>query len=291
MSSFKYKIKEHIKSVLGFNKKVYSADKQYTLVVSDDMRFAGKIAIVTGGAGAIGKATCIRLVAEGATVYIAGRTEAKLDATIEDINQIVAERGHARKLVVDVCDYDSIHQAFQKVIEVEGKIDILINCAGGGARNKAKRLFEQDVEVIDDVLNGNLRGSILCAKEVAKPMMDNNYGKIVNLSSTIGMNGMERCVDYSAAKAGMLGLTKALAKELGAYGVNVNCVTPGSIQRGEYTLLEAERLKGTNYLNAIGTLEDIANAIVFLVSEESKFITGQNLIVDGGRILAMKNAD
>jgi len=291
MSSLKHKIKEQIKSILGFNNKIYTADKQYMLVVSEDIKFKGRIAIVTGGAGAIGKATSIKLMAEGAIVYIAGRNENTIEQTIQEIQKIVVSRGKVKKLVVDVCDAESIDRAFSSVIANEGRVDILINCAGGGARRKAKLLSEQSIEVIDDVLNSNLRGSILCSKVVSKSMMEHRFGKIVNLSSSIGINGLERCVDYSAAKAGMLGLTKSLAKELGGYGINVNCVTPGSIQRGGYTLLEAEHLKDTNYLNTIGTLEDIANVIVFLVSDESKFITGQNLIVDGGRTLGLKGTE
>lgn len=288
MSSFKYKLKENLKSVLGFNKKVYTADKQYTLVVGEHMPFQNRVAVVTGGAGAIGKATCIKLMAEGAIVYVAGRTEKKIDNTIAEFGGIVKNRGMAKKMVLDVTDENSIEKEFKKVIEEEGKIDILINCAGGGARGNAKYLYEQDISVIDEVLNSNLRGSILCARAVSQSMITNKYGKIINLSSSIGVNGFEKCVDYSAAKSGMLGFTKSLAKELGKYNINVNCVTPGSIRRGGFSILDAEQQKETNYLCTIGTLQDIANVIVFMVSDESRFITGQNIIVDGGRTLGMK---
>lgn len=290
MSSLKYKLKEGIKSILGLNKKVYTAEKQYTLCVGEIMPFKEKIAVVTGGAGAIGKATCFRLMAEGATVYVAGRTESKIDQAIAELNSAIHNRGICKKMVVDVANANSIQTEFDKVLKYEGHIDILINCAGGGARGNAKLLHEQDIAIIDDVLSSNLRGSILCARAVAGSMIDHRYGKIINLSSSIGINGFEKCVDYSAAKAGMIGLTKSLAKELGKYGVNVNCVTPGAIRRGDFTILDAEQQKDTNYLGTIGTLEDIANVIVFMASDESKFITGQNIIVDGGRTLGMKGS-
>lgn len=291
MSSIKTKIKEYLKSILGFNKAVYTADKQYTLAVSMEMPFQGRVAVITGGAGAIGKATAAKLMAEGAMVYIVGRTAEKLDKTVDELNEVIKERGTVKRMVVDVTDHLSIEDGFQRIYDIEGRVDILVNCAGGGARGNAKYLYEQDVSVIDEVLNGNLRGSILCARAVAPIMMRQRYGKIINLSSSIGMNGLERCVDYSSAKSGMFGFTKSLAKELGPYSVNVNCVTPGSIRRGEFSIIEAENQKDTNYLQSIGTLQDIANVIVFMVSDESKFITGQNIVVDGGRTLGMKGTE
>nr|WP_296928292.1 SDR family oxidoreductase [uncultured Marvinbryantia sp.] len=288
MASIAHKLKESAKNILGLNKKVYSADKQYNLVVSDKGRFDRKIAVVTGGTGAIGKATCMRLLAEGCTVYISGRSKEKIENLILNLPDEIKNRGSARLMVMNVSDSDSIESAFSSIIQQEGRIDILVNCAGGGARERARPLYDQEVDVIDEILQTNLRGSILCARMASKIMKKNNYGKIVNISSSIGVNGMERCVDYSASKSGMFGFTKSLAKELGRFGINVNCVTPGSIVRGDYSIDEAEYIKETNYLHSIGTLEDVANVIVFMVSDEAKFITGQNIIVDGGRTLGIK---
>lgn len=281
-------IKEIIKNVLGLNRKVYSSKKEYRISVEEKMRFKDKVAIVTGGSGAIGRATAAKLMAEGAIVYIAGRNENRLNSIIEELNDAIKNRGLIKKMVLDVSDSESIENEFDSVIRKEGKVDILINCAGGGARDRAKFLVEQDVDVIDEVLNTNLRGSILCARAVARNMMNNGYGKIVNISSSIGISGLEKCVDYSSAKSGMFGMTKSLAKELGKYNINVNCVTPGSIIRGDYSILEEERQKNTNYLNKVASMEDVANVILFMSSNESDFITGQNIVVDGGRTLGMK---
>lgn len=282
------RLKKVVQSKLGYFDKVYTADKLYTLNITDSGRFEGKVAVVTGGAGAIGKATCKRLYAEGATVYLAGRTNDTIQAAIAELEKMKGAAGNAKGMVMDVCNYESVREAFSIVLSNEGRIDILVNCAGGGARGNAKPLAEQDVDTIDSILNSNLRGSILCAKCVCESMQKQNYGKIVNLSSSIGMNGFGTCVEYSASKSGMLGFTRSLAKEMGKYGVNVNCVAPGSIQRGDFSMLEAEALRETNYLHTVGTLEDIANVICFMVSDESKFITGQNIVVDGGRTLALK---
>lgn len=288
MPSLKNVLKEALKSALGMNKKVYTADKQYTLVVSEEGKFKGKVAVITGGTGAIGKATCMKLLGEGCKVYVAGRTEDKIQAIIDTIPNEIKNRGFVEKLRLDVSDAVTIEKAFEKVRTESGKIDILVNCAGGGARERALPLYQQDVSVIDEILVTNLRGSILCARSAARYMIEKKYGKIVNISSSIGINGMEKCVDYSASKSGMFGFTKSLAKEIGIHGINVNCVSPGSIKRGEFSILEAEHLKESNYLNTVGTVEDIANVIAFMVSDESKFMTGQNVVVDGGRTLGIK---
>lgn len=277
--------KKKIKELVGANKVVYSTDKEYIINVSEKGRLNGKVAIITGGSGAIGRAICLRLAIEGAIVYVAGRTETNVNKVVSEISSL----GYvANSLILDVSDEKQIEQAFEFVAKLnQNHIDILVNCAGGGARDKATYLHEQSIEVIDSILKTNLRGSMLCSREAAKYMVKQKLGKIVNISSAVGIKGKSRYTDYAAAKAGIIGYTASLAIELGHYGINVNCVSPGYIQRGEFDDSTAEWLKKTNYLEKIGTLEDIASAVSFITSEEAGFITGQNLIVDGGRTLGL----
>ncbi len=221
-------------------------------------------------------------------VYIIGRDDARLDAAVNEVNRLAVGRGLSKKIKLDLKNASDIEQCFNGIINEAGKIDILINCAGGGARGEAKYLHEQTIDTIDEVLNSNLRASILCSRAVIKSMIDQRYGKIVNFSSAIGLNGKEKWCEYSAAKAGILGLTRTLAKEVGKYGVNVNCITPGAIRRGKFSKLEAEYSQNSNYLEMIASVDDIAKVVSFLACDDSKFITGQNIIVDGGRTLGLK---
>ena len=290
MSSVLNKLKRQLKSALGFNKQVYTANKKYTLNVTNEPRFANQVIIVTGGGGAIGKAISKRLVADGAVVFILGRTESTLVSAEREIQDEVRDRGIIEHCSIDISDEEAVKLCFQRIFDKHGHIDALINCAGGGARDKAKDLKDQSLDIIKDVINSNLLGTIICSKYVAQYMVIQKGGRIVNFSSSIGLNGMERCVDYSASKSGMLGITKSLAKELGKHGITINCVTPGYIQKGGYSLLEEDHIKETNYLNRVGTLEDVAGAVAFLLSEDSAFITGQNIVVDGGRTLGLKGS-
>lgn len=166
-------------------------------------------------------------------------------------------------------------------------IDILVNCAGGSARAQSKELTDQSMDVIDTVLNSNLRGTILCCKYCASYMKESGSGKILNVASTTGIQGNAYNCDYSAAKSGIIGFTKALAQELGEFGINVNCLSPGFIQTGTFTDERVEYLKRTNFLRKVGTPDDIAEGAAFLLSDRSDFITGINLVIDGGRILGL----
>lgn len=261
----------------------YSANKEYQLLVSEKPALQGKIAVVIGGNGAIGRAVCIRLAVEGAKVYCAGRNQETIEGVVNEIQNL----GFcATPMVIDTTDKESVEKVFDALCEVE-TIDILVYCAGGSARNKMTTLAQQDTDVIESVLSTNLNGAILCTRKTAKKMMEQRSGKIVLISSSIGIGGKAKCSEYGAAKAGVIGFVKSMALELGEYGINVNCVSPGYIQRGEFTNEKAEWLKSTNCLHKVGTLEDIASAVFFMCGKESDFITGQNLIVDGGRTLGL----
>jgi 3-oxoacyl-[acyl-carrier protein] reductase len=182
-------------------------------------------------------------------------------------------------------------ESFNDIVAKEGKIDILVNCAGGSTRGMNAYLHEQSVEMIDSMLNTNLRGSILCSREAAKYMVKQRAGKIINIASVIGLRGKARFTDYAASKAGIIGYTSSLTIELGEFSINVNCISPGFIQRGMYTDEQIPYMLNSNYLKRVGTPEDIACAVAFLASSEADFITGQNLCVDGGCSLGLHGDD
>lgn len=280
------KIKTKVVNCLGQeNQTIISTTKEYKVTVSGEGKLKHKIAVVTGGSGAIGRAICLRLSIEGAKVYIGGRNKENLNAVVSEIKDL---GGKAELFVIDVTDARSISEAFESISSKENQIiDILVNCAGGGSRDKATFLYNQEIDVIDEVLNSNLRGSMLCSREAAKRMIVRKSGKIVNISSAVGIRGMKKYTEYAAAKAGIIGYTSSLALELAPFDINVNCVSPGFIPRGSMTMNEADALKKKCPMNKIGTLEDVAAIVAYLASDEAQFITGQNVMVDGGRTLGL----
>lgn len=274
-------LKRVIKAVLN-KRTVYNMEKEY--LISSQKRFEQKIALVTGASGAIGGAIAWRFALEGAVVYLGGRNQAKLS----EIAQKMKEQGlNAKPCVIDVNENKSIENAVNKIIQLENHIDVLVNCAGGSTRNNCANLIDQSVEMIDEMLDTNLRGSMLCTRAVGKHMATVGKGKIVNISSVIGEHGKPKFSDYAASKAGIIGYTKSVAQELGPMGVNVNCVSPGFIQRGQFSENQLPYLLKSNFMNKVGCSEDIASAVAFLASNEADFITGQNLCVDGGRSLGL----
>ena len=277
----KNKIKDTLYNRFGF----LNVTRPYNIQLRYKKNLEDKVAIVTGGSGAIGRAICCRMAAEGAIVYVCGMTESKISVVVKEITDLGGE-AYATKL--DVTNEGDICETFKRIIDKHGKIDILITSAGGSAREKSNIIPNQDIAVIDNVLNINLRGTILCAREASMQMIKQQSGKIVALSSTIGVGGKAGFSEYAAAKGGVLLFIKSLAMELGKFGVNANCVTPGIVQRDQISQQQLERIKQTNYLNSYCTPEDISNMVTFLVSEEASFITGQNFIVDGGRSLGLK---
>jgi NAD(P)-dependent dehydrogenase (short-subunit alcohol dehydrogenase family) len=251
----------------------------------DNGSFKGKVALVTGGSGEIGRAICLRLAAEGATVYVGGRN---LDNATSVAREAVHLNGVAIPIVIDVTKEESIERAFRTIVDEHGKVDVLVNCAGGSTRDAKAPLSEQLVELIDNMIKTNLRGSLLCSREAAKYMKQHRSGKIVNIGSVIALRGKACFTDYAASKGGIIAYTSSLAIELGPFGITVNCVSPGFIQRATYTERELPYLINSNVLGRVGSPEDVANAVVFLASSQADFITGQNLCVDGGRSLGLR---
>lgn len=276
-------LKRVAKAILNKPTCWFSMEREY-VIKTEKSRFDGKIAVITGASGAIGGAIAWRLGYEGATVYLGGRNEVKLSQVVE---RMTKQGISAKTLTIDIEDEKSIENAACIVKKVEGTIDILVNCAGGSTRGKCANLIDQSIEMIDEMLNTNLRGSMLCTREFGRLMKPNGSGKIVNIASVIGEHGKPMFSDYAASKAGIIGYTKSVAQELGPLGINVNCVSPGFIQRGEFNEQQLAYLLNSNFMRKVGSSEDIAAAVAFLASDDAGFITGQNLCVDGGRSLGL----
>lgn len=246
---------------------------------------AGKIAVITGGSGVIGRSIAIKLAGMGAKVYVSGTSLEKINLVVDEIKTMGF---NAEALEMDLKNELDIEAQFRKIYNRESSIDILVNSAGGSSRDKNENICSLPVGVLDDILDVNLRGTILCCREASKYMINSGYGKIICITSVIGLNGKARFSDYAAAKAGIIAFVKSIAMELGPHGITVNCVSPGKVPRGLISGIHADSIKKTNYLNRLGTPHDVANAVGFLVQDGSEFITGQNLVVDGGRSLGLK---
>ena len=244
------------------------------------MSFEGKVVVVTGAAQGIGKQIALDFAKEKAKVVLFDLNQ---EALIETQGEISAYCESAY-YVVDVTDSKQIEDTFNKIIDKFSKIDILINNAGITKDNLTLRLSENDW---DKVLTVNLKGAFLSSKACAKYMVKQRKGKIINISSIIGIIGNAGQANYSASKAGLIGLTKSLAKELGSRNISVNAVAPGYIQT-KMTHVLPEKVKEEMLkripLNRFGTPSDVANAVLFLAADDSDYITGQVLVIDGGMI-------
>jgi len=242
-------------------------------------RFEGRTAMVTGAGKNIGRAIAMDFAREGANVIVCDYNRENAEQTARDIE---AMGGDAMLLVSDVRDREAIFAGAAAAIERFGKVDILVNNAGGsaGLLGKLTRFTDAEPETLDFVIDTNLKGSMNCTQAVVKSMIAQQWGKIISISSIAAVCGLYDRVDYAAAKAGLIGMTKALAMELGEYHICVNCVSPGAISRG------GKPQEHMTFLGPNGTgglPQDISDTVLFLASQD--YITGQNFIVDGGRTL------
>lgn len=254
------------------------------------MKFKEKVAIVTGGASGIGRATAVALAKEGARVVIADMAVESANEVVKQINGLGCE---AIAVHCDITNAQQVNEMVKTALNKFGKIDILINNAGNGL--KSHGAFHQlDRKVWDAGIEINLGGTFNCTRAVINHMMERRRGKIVNVASAAGVIGKPNGSSYAAAKAGIIGLTMSLAKEMTGYGINVNSVSPGptatNMGGGPNDKRPEElkkRLADSTGWGRRSTPEEVANAIVFLASDDASFITGQNVNVGGLRTLGM----
>jgi 3-oxoacyl-[acyl-carrier protein] reductase len=249
------------------------------------MRVDGKVAIVTGAGKAgkgIGQACAAALAAAGAKVVVASRTEASAQSVADELRAGGAE---ALALAVDVSAADQVDAMVAATLERFGCVDILVNNAGITRDGLILRMTE---DAWDSVLDTNLKGAWLCTKAVARPMMKQRSGAIVNMTSIMGIAGNAGQANYAASKAGLIGLTKSAARELAPRGIRVNAVAPGWIETAMTAELGddfREQMLPRIPLARLGEPEDVANAVLFLCSNAAAYITGQTLTVDGGMLM------
>lgn len=240
----------------------------------------GKVAVVTGGSRGIGRAICIRLASMGALVYI---NYVSRSSAAEETRKIIQKAGDKAEIICfDVALSEDVTNAFKTILADTGSIDILVNNAGITRDGLMARMKESDW---DEVMNTNLKGAFLCAKAASKAMMKKKWGRIINISSVSGIAGNPGQANYSAAKAGLIGLTKSMAREYASRNITVNSVAPGYIKTEMTDLLDEkaqEQLKRDIPLAVLGTTEDVAGAVAYLASEDGRYITGQTLHINGG---------
>ena len=237
-----------------------------------------KVALVTGASRGIGKAIAISLGKLGAEVIV---NYSASDASAEEVVKSINEKGGSSyKLKFDVSDEESVNKAVNQIIRDSGKIDILINNAG---ITRDGLLMRMKASQWDEVLNTNLKGVFLCTKNVSKFMMKERSGKIVNITSIVGLIGNPGQANYAASKAGVIGFTKTCAKEFASRGIKVNAIAPGFIETEMTENLKTDDLLKMIPLGKLGSADQIASLVNFLVSSDaSEYITGQTISIDGG---------
>ena len=239
---------------------------------------SGKVALVTGASRGIGKAIAISLGKLGAEVIV---NYSASDASAEEVVKSINEKGGSSyKLKFDVSDEESVNKAVNQIIRDSGKIDILINNAG---ITRDGLLMRMKASQWDEVLNTNLKGVFLCTKNVSKFMIKQRSGKIINITSIVGLIGNPGQANYSASKAGVIGFTKTCAKEFASRGIKVNAIAPGFIETEMTENLRTDDLLKMIPLGKLGSADQIASLVNFLVSSDaSEYITGQTISIDGG---------
>src|ERR1700751_6396198 len=246
------------------------------------MTLSGRVALVTGASQGIGHACALKLAQAGATVAVAARNQGKLD---ELVGEIMAAGGQAATFPLDVSDEEQIKSVFKAAIGQFGKIDILVNNAGITRDQLVMRMKRADW---DAVLNTNLTSAYLCIQQVIGSMLKQRWGRIINVASVFGQTGQAGQANYAASKAGLIGLTMAIAREVASRNITVNAVAPGYIETPMTDVL-SEEFKQTAVkqipLGRVGSTEDVAGAVAFLASDDASYITGHVLSVNGGMLM------
>ncbi|MDO8945841.1 MAG: 3-oxoacyl-[acyl-carrier-protein] reductase [Desulfocapsaceae bacterium] len=244
------------------------------------MSLTGKTALVTGGSRGIGRAICQRVSDLGAHVYI---NYVSNPAAAEETKKIIQDAGGRADIICfDVADGEQVQEALKQIVTEAGSLDVLVNNAGITRDGLMARMKESDWDLVIDT---NLKGAFLCAKAASRSMMKNKWGRIVNITSVIGFSGNAGQINYASAKAGLVGLTKSMAREFASRNITVNGVAPGYIVTDMTSSLSEEiqeKIKGEIPLAALGTPEDVAGAVAYLLGNDGRYVTGQVLHVNGG---------
>jgi len=246
-------------------------------------RLTDQVAVVTGGGRGIGRAIARRLAAEGAQVAVVSRTESSCNSAADEINR--EWPGRARAYAVDVADGEAMREVGKSIVEEFGKVNILVNNAGVTRDGLALRMSEEDW---DEVMDTNLKGAFHCLKALQRSLLKAKPARIINISSVVGLMGNAGQANYAASKAGLIGFTKALAREFASREVTVNAVAPGFIttdMTGSLSEEQREAITRNIPLGRLGEAEDVAEAVVFLAGPGASYITGQTITVDGGMVM------
>ena len=246
------------------------------------MSLSGRIAFITGASQGIGRACAVKLATKGASVAVAARNQEKLNQLV---SEITASGGKAAAFALDVTDEEQIKSAIKAANAQFGKIDILVNNAGITRDQLIMRMKRSDW---DAVLQTNLTSAYLCTQAVTSSMLKQRWGRIVNITSVFGQMGQAGQANYAASKAGLIGLTMAVARELGSRNITCNAVAPGFIETAMTEMLGEDFKQNAAKqipLGRVGTVDDVANAVAFLASDEASYITGHVLDVNGGLLM------
>ena len=241
---------------------------------------SGRVVIVTGGSKGIGRAICLAFATLGDNVVINYNSNAQ--SALEVVTDCIQLGGHAIAVQGNIADESQAINIVNKTIETFGKVDILVNNAGITKDGLMMRMSDQD---FSSVVDTNLKGTFYCMKAVSRPMMKQRSGRIINISSVVGISGNAGQINYSASKAGIIGMTKTAAKELASRNITVNAIAPGFIETDMTAVLSedvVDKMKSVIPIARLGQPEDVAQTVVFLASNQSAYITGQVLSVDGG---------
>ncbi|MBQ9983158.1 MAG: 3-oxoacyl-[Lachnospiraceae bacterium] len=244
---------------------------------------AGKVALVTGASRGIGRCTAVTLASYGATVIV--NYNGNKEKAEEVVAEIKANGGTAVTYGCNVSDYDAVETMMKDIVAEHGSLDILVNNAGITKDGLLMKMSETDY---DAVLDTNLKGTFNCIKHISRQMLKQKSGRIINLSSVVGVYGNAGQVNYAASKAGVIGITKSVAKELGSRGITVNAVAPGFIVTEMTDAMTDEAKKQVSdhiAMKRLGDVKDVAEMVAFLASEKAAYVTGQVICVDGGMSL------